>query len=257
MALAALSVSLLACTAGAPPPTANPPPRQDAGPADASVPETALDTAPALPRCRPPAGMSGSPRTIDQMVSLINALPQPVTLTCVLEALDRPLRAFATSSVISLQPASGFRSPRIFLVVANDLVVSLVPAGMGSDALEFGQFVEPTRTLKAEIHFPVSPPLSRAAPYDRIRNMNGIRGTSCRFCHPDEVPAADIDYAEAFISGAFRPNWRTLVTVADVRAEREMCDAAAEPGRCAILGALFDHGPVEQHALPDTVPTIN
>jgi hypothetical protein len=224
--------------------------------ADADVRDAAVPEAPAVPRCRPPAGVSGSPRTIDQVVALVNALPAPVTLPCLIESLDRPLQAFATHSVISLQPAAGIRSPRIFLIV-GELVMSLVPDGMGSHTLEFGQFVDATRTIKGEIGFPVEGTLDRAAPYDRILNINGTRGTSCRFCHPDEEQATSIDYARAFISGAFRPNWRTRVEIPTVREERARCDAAVEPGRCAILGALFDHGPVEQRELPETVPTIN
>jgi hypothetical protein len=233
---------------------------------DAAVPDlaaapdlAAVPDAPAVRRCRPPTGVpgvSGSPRSISEVVALVNALPPPVTLSCYLESLDRPLQAFATSSVISLQPAAGARNPRIFLI-SGKLVTSLVPVGMGSHTLEFGQFVDEARSIKAEIGFPVEPPLAPAAPYQRIMNTNGKPGTSCRFCHPNEELAAEIDYAEAYISGAFRPNWRTRVDLPAIRDERAHCDEVAEPGRCAILGALLDHGEVVQQELPETVPTIN
>jgi hypothetical protein len=226
---------------------------------DAGSGSDTAEAGPVLPRCRPPAGFTGSPRTIAEALALVNALPPPVTLACFLQSLDRPLYAFATYSVISLQPAVGSRSPRIFLFdgKAGGLVMSIVPEGMGSPALEFGQFVDDTRTIKGEIAFPVNAPLLPSAPYDKILSGRGMIGTSCRFCHPDEQRAPDIDYAEAFISGAFRPNWRTKVEITSLLSEHRRCDPAAEPGRCAILSALFDHGEVVQRELPEIVPTIN
>src|SRR5687767_916415 len=140
-----LVLGLAACDASSVPPPAT---VKDAG----SGSDTA-EVGPVLPRCRAPAGFSGSPRTIAEAIALVNALPPPVTLACFLQSLDRPLYAYATYSVISLQPAVGARSPRIFLFdgKSGGLVMSIVPEGMGSHALEFGQFVDETRTIKGEI----------------------------------------------------------------------------------------------------------
>lgn len=57
---------------------------------------------PLRPRCTPAGGVSRSPSTIAQVVDLVNALPRPLSLTCFLESLDRPLQVAASSGVISL-----------------------------------------------------------------------------------------------------------------------------------------------------------
>jgi hypothetical protein len=132
--------------------------------ADAGAPE-----APAVRRCFPPAGISGTPASIAEAVRLVNALPRPVTVECFLESLDRPLYAVATQSTISLQPAVGSRSPRIFLITSK-LIMSIVPDGKGSQLVEFGQFVDERRTLKGEIHFPVVSDVLPAEPFERIKS---------------------------------------------------------------------------------------
>ena len=116
-------------------------------------------------RCLPPSGRSGSPTSIAQTVELINALPHPVSLNCLLESLDRPLSIEATRSVISLQPAAGRRSPRLLLLFGTALSVSVVPERTGSALLEFGVFVEPAVTVKGELKFPVTEALEAAVPY--------------------------------------------------------------------------------------------
>ncbi len=222
----------------------------DAGSSDGAL-EVPPEVAPAPRRCVAPAG-KGTPATIAATVDLINSLPRPVTVECFLESLDRPLYAEATRSVISLQPALGNRSPRVFLITTG-LIMSWVPDGKGARLVEFGEFVTPTRTLKGEIAFPVMAELGPAAPYSSIKSGTG---TTCRFCHREEERALTIPFADAFISGAFRPDWRSRVELADLRNERVMCDPVAEPDRCALLRAFFDHGPVEPREFPPGVPTI-
>src|SRR5689334_21320856 len=70
----------------------------------------AMPDAPPPARCRPPSGVSGTPRTIFEVAALANALPHPLSLTCFLESLDRPLALHAAVSTISLQPAPAARS---------------------------------------------------------------------------------------------------------------------------------------------------
>ncbi len=72
------------------------------------------------PGCRAPAGVSNSPRTIDETVTLINALPKPLSLPCFLESLARPLEISASYGVFSAQPAKGIRSPRIFVISGSE-----------------------------------------------------------------------------------------------------------------------------------------
>jgi hypothetical protein len=196
--------------------------------------------------------VSTQPGSVEQVVALINSLPMPVTVPCFLETLDRPLFAMAGRGVISLQPAVSARSPRIFLL-SPKLVMTVVPEGKSGTVIEFGQYVEPGRTLKAEIGFPVEKALSVAAPFDRIRSG---AGTSCRFCHRDEEPQ-EVGGAEAFVSTALAPTFRDVIELDRVRAERQACDPSAEPFRCAVLGALFDHGEVRAGTFPPEVQPIN
>src|SRR5687768_10615887 len=46
---------------------------------------------------------SAMPRSIQEMVDVVNALPKPVELPCLLESLPRPLEVYATLSTLSAQ----------------------------------------------------------------------------------------------------------------------------------------------------------
>lgn len=222
----------------------------DAGPAPAP-----------LARCRAPDGAPTRPATIAEVMSLVNAMPQPLSLACLLETLDRPLDLSASRSLFSFQPAAGSRSPRIFIYTGTEsrpLVWTLVPEGDGAKLIEFGQFLDETRSLKGEIEFPVAAALDGGSPFTRIRDKEraGSRaGTTCRGCHADEVNAPEF-HADAFVSAALRPDDRSLLPLENLRQEHKVCDKAAEPDRCAMLSALFDHGVVREKPFPAHVPTI-
>ena len=224
----------------------------DAAADGAEVGEADAADANLAPRCRPGPGASGRPRSIEEVVQLVNSLPAPVGIDCFLQSLDRPLGVAATRSLTSLQPSVGVRSPRMFLF-SGPLVMSIVPEGKGSRLVEFGQFVGEARTLKGELAFPIAGLISPAEAFKGIRNGSG---TTCRVCHASEERAVDIGYAEAFISRALRPQDRQLVDLETVRRERAICDARVEPDRCAFLRALFDHGEVSEQNFDRTVPTI-
>ncbi len=217
------------------------------------------DRRPAARACRPPNGISARPRSIAETVDLVNALPRPVTVACFLESLERPLYLNATKSFISLQPAVGMRSPRLFLMFEG-MSLSVVPEGSGSKLIEFGQFVSAERTLKAELGTPITGLVQPGDPYrsplPTTVSPSSNRGTTCRTCHGQEERAEDIPFAEAFHSLALRPAPRTIVTLEDVRAERNACPDEDTGERCAILRALLDHGEVLPRDFPDTLPTI-
>jgi hypothetical protein len=247
------ALGLVACM-GVPAPG----PSASARDAEAAAGDSSFVPGSAGPPCRPGAGASGRPASIDETVRLVNSLPRPVTVTCLLESLERPLGAVATYSTISLQPAAGLRSPRVFLLT-DKLVMSVVVDGKGRDLLELGEYVAETRTLKGEIAFPATAAVAAGEPYRRIRSdtaSTGAKGTSCRFCHPAEEPGPEIDGAVGYVSGALKPSRRTLIPLDGVRRERQTCDPAAEPERCAFLRALFDHGEVREAAFPAAVPDI-
>jgi hypothetical protein len=209
------------------------------------------EVAPAEARCRPTGPVSASPQSIAEVVALVNALPRPLTLPCFLESLARPLAAQPIVSVVSLQPSFGARNPRIFLFW-DKLIVSVVPDGTGRSLLEMGQLVDVDRSLKAELGFPLTEPVEPGTPFARVSKGDG---TSCGFCHSGEVPAGDVGGAPSFVSTAFAPTPRALQDLSLLRHERDVCDAAAEPDRCAFLRALFDHGEVRAQAFPAGIPT--
>lgn len=201
--------------------------------------------------CAAPAGMSAA-RSISETVVLLNAMPKPVTLPCFLETLPRPLDVHATMSVFSAQPASGRRSPRLFLFV-DPLILSVVPDGTGSNLLEFGELRSETRSLKAEIEFPVLGELRSEEPFERV--VFNERGTSCSFCHQQEEPAG-VTGADGFVSQALRPRSEDRVPLTELRAEFVACDAALEPERCALLKSLFAERDVVERDFPATMSTF-
>lgn len=204
--------------------------------------------------CAAATTVVGSPRTISEAVEYINALPRPLTLDCVLERLARPLAITSTRSVVSLQPAVGSHSPRVFIFLGSELVVTITVGDMhGFDLLEFGEVVAPARSIKAEVGFPVEAPLDASAPFLRVRERGG-ENTNCAICHRGEAAAPE--YPFAFASNVLRFPVEEEVTLDALRDEHARCDPLVQPRRCARLTALFGHGPVESAAFPDDLPTI-
>jgi hypothetical protein len=195
-----------------------------------------------------------SPRTVLEVVARVNELPQPVTLPCFIESLARPLELNATESFLSAQPAVGLRSPRAF-IFSDPLIMSIAFDGIGSPLLELGEVRSGgTRSLKAEIEFPVNGELSQAAPFERILFVESF--TTCGVCHDDEQPAPDVTFTQAFESRALRPVPIERVSLDSLQYERSSCDAAREPERCALLEAVFGAGPVVDRDFPTTLPTF-
>lgn len=202
--------------------------------------------------CIPPEGVSASPTDMLQVIELINTLPHPVSIGCFLESLDRPLEAYATWSIVSAQPADGVENPRVFLLFGDTMIISVVPSGLGSEVIEFGQITEGTRALKAELHFPVSETLSPSAGFETIAHASG--GTLCRLCHAQETPFEHDVFEQAYESQALRPNPDYEVSLEATRLEYEACDAELTPERCDILRGLYAHGPVVRREFPPEMP---
>jgi hypothetical protein len=219
------------------------------------MPAAEVDAEPVCPSL--PPGISASPLTIPDAVAMANALVQqgaPLTIPCFVARLDRPLTALGVDSPFSLQPGDGRRSPRMFAILGpTKLVVSFAPAGGASDRIELAEYPTPLRSIKAEMAFPMTAPISLAEPYDRIRNATG---TVCGGCHRDEEPAPEVTVTRGFESGVFKPRPEEVVPVPEMQMQDRSCDPKQEPFRCAIFNALFDHGAVLQGDLPAAAPTI-
>jgi hypothetical protein len=206
-------------------------------------------------RCRPGPGASGTPNSIADVVTLINTLPRPVTVSCVVEALDHPLRISATSSIVSAQPAAGPHDPRIFIAMPG-LLVSVVAAGDGQNLLEFGEFEMGTAlTRKAEIIFPIEGRLAPSDPFAHLVSST-TPGSICGGCHASESLAASVDGAPIYRSIALRPLDETLVEVDALRAEWANCDASTDAERCAILDGIFAWGSPESFQFARSLPTL-
>lgn len=241
-----------------PPGSASPPepsesPPADAPPSPSGQTDSSEPIAPAR-RCVAPEGVSASPRSIPEVVDLINALPQPVSVECLLESLERPLDAYATNSFVSAQPAEGNKNPRLFLLMGDSLTISVVPTGPGSEVVEFGEYTSDVRSLKGELPFPINERIEPSAPFTHIRDERG--GTVCRLCHAEEARYSDLHFEDAFDSVAIRPNPIYNVPLAYVFAEYQACDADLEAERCAILSGLFAHGEVRFRDFPEHLPVF-
>ncbi len=200
--------------------------------------------------CKPGAGISGSPKTIEDAVALINSLPKPVTVACFIAALDRPLKANLSSSTSSAQPAVGSRSPRIFIVI-DKLNISAVPDGIGQDVVEFSYMVSETMSVKAELQFPILNNVLPQEPYSRIRYGTA---TSCGICHGVESRYTGITFADAFYSVAFQPQKGSRISLDSLRSENAKCNSTAEPKRCAIISAFLNRGSVQNYDFPSVMP---
>lgn len=202
--------------------------------------------------CAPPPGVSSSPRSIEEAVALINALPKPTRVACLVSSLDRPLRLAATSSVFSAQPAVGVRSPRIFLF-SGALIISIVPEGEGAALVEFSVLGEDLRSRKGELVFPITSEAPAGAPYEGLMFNETL--TSCGLCHGEERPDVQVGGQWSYTSRALRPRARDLVPLEALRQEADACDATAEPERCELLEVIFS-GEVREQAFPPALPTL-
>lgn len=202
-------------------------------------------------RCIAPPGVDASPETIEAALEFLNSLPEPVDLPCILEALERPLEVQASDSVFSAQPADGRRSPRVFIFY-GDLTLSVVIDGEAARLLEFAQRLNGglnLQSIKGEVEVPAQVPLSQSAPYEHV--LRGTLPTTCGFCHANEELQREIDGVPVFASFPLKPRDADLVDLEELRQEWTMCDASAEPERCAALSAMFEHGPVVHRPFPD------
>lgn len=198
--------------------------------------------------CRAPLGVSGAPETISEALVLLNTLPKPTTLECFIQALDRPLNVYFTSSAYSLQPAPEARSPRTFIQRGN-LYMSIVFGGIAMDTLEFGYRTVPSRSIKAEVVFPITRDLTEDTLFDRIARSDTT--SVCGDCHVSEAREELPGFpAGAYVSEIFEPYDLMEVDLETMRQESESCDESVEGARCALLAAFFDNGPLVKGTLP-------
>ena len=208
-------------------------------------------------RCAPGPNASGAPRSIEQVVDLINSLPKPVSVACFVESLDAPLKVFASNSVASLQLSTGPEDPRWFIFILP-LIISVTSDGPGAELLEMG-VLQPgnRRTLLGELRMPVQTDIKHALPYERISEDHG---TTCGFfCHQNEVRDPSIPFANAFVSKAIRAAADSEVTLDSLRDVLSRCKSpsgvpARTAARCELLQALLVTGRGQREDFPADMP---
>jgi len=203
-------------------------------------------------KCVAPASIKAAPRSIADITALLNALPKPVTIPCLLDVLPRPFLVNASSSQLSIQPAVDEHSPRIF-VFFDDLIVTFVPAGDGSKVVEFSEVIDNTTSVKGEIAFPVTAALAPTVAFDRVKGSSGA-STRCAACHAGETKAPASFPDGAFVSKAVKPFKSSDVPLDNLAADAAACKDEADQ-RCAILHALFE-GDVKPQAFPVEMKTL-
>ncbi len=208
-----------------------------------------------LQPCVDAAAQQANPSNIEEAVERLNSLPTPITIPCMLASLQRHIDVIATRSFLSAQPSGGEGSPRMF-VQLGDLELSVVPAGLGVDLLEFGEFVSERHTVKGEIVMPIEQPALLSAPFESILFEPGTPATSCGFCHNDESFERTVLGVPAFKSLAFQPRYNLLLSLEVVRAEYQRCDWDADPQRCEMLHSVFAFGQVREGQFDPSLPEL-
>lgn len=186
-----------------------------------------------------------SPKTMDDVTKLINALPKPLTIPCLIENLPAPLKVFSMQSSFSAQPSQSADTPRVFIVI-NKMVLSVVPTGSGRNLLEMSQIYDSTLSVKTEVSFPVTSSILASAPYERIRSGSG---TSCRSCHTSELQVSGFA-GTAFASTTLRPDSNRRIPVTDSQSAARSCNMASDPDRCKMMRAIFITGNAQDTTFP-------
>ncbi|RZA17484.1 MAG: hypothetical protein EOP10_22705 [Proteobacteria bacterium] len=196
--------------------------------------------------CTRPASIPKNPETIEAIVELINAMPKPLSVPCLIDTLDSPFYLDATDNQFSGQPAYGYENPRIFLFLGSKLIVSIVPSGPGGKVVEFGYKTSETQTIKGELEFPVTESLALDAPYTYILNRERD-GTVCGTCHFPEARAPDGFPETAYTSLLVKPLNGYDVQLETLQNLNKACETTAGE-HCPVIQSLFVRGNVQWKA---------
>jgi hypothetical protein len=173
---------------------------------------------------------------ITDVIALINELPKPLSLDCLIASLRHPLEIQATASRISAQPAISREQPRIF-IQSEGLFLSIVP---GDNLLEFGETFQETLSIKGELAFPIKETLSDNAPYVQIGPIFNQTQTRCGGpCHTPTVEHSKLGGVSVFASQIVRPNPEFRVPLEEMRAAWNNCTTLDESA-CQLYKSIFD-----------------
>jgi hypothetical protein len=189
----------------------------------------------------------GSPKTIEETVTLINSLPRPLSLGCFLNSLKAPLGVMAVNSTGSAQPAVDNANPRIF-IIRNKLVLSVATAGAGRSLLEFGELVGSSESFKGELAFPVEGTVTANQIISQMAQTTS--SSTCATCHGAERKLQHGTLGVLWSSSIVRPNTAQRVNYAYLRAQAASCGAESTAHRCDVLKAIYTKGLAEDVDFP-------
>lgn len=197
--------------------------------------------------CTGPSDSLGSPKTIEETVTLINSLPRPLSLSCFLNSLKAPLNVFAVNSTFSAQPAVDQNSPRIFIIRSN-LVLSVAAGGVGRNLLEFGEFTNSTESIKGELEFP----LEGTVTVDQIMKQisQSTNTSTCVTCHSAERKVQYNNLGQLFANKVVRPSESQRVTSSYLKSQATACNPDLNQHRCEVLNAVFSNGQGQDSSFP-------
>lgn len=187
--------------------------------------------------CVPTTLAVPKPTTIAELVNVLNSLPMPLQLPCFIKSLPSPLGMNATTSTISVQPASGYLNPRFFIML-NPLVLGVVPEGTGKYLLELSELISDTESIKGEIKFPIENKIEINSLFTRLGRHDGAPGTSCAGCHLGERES-QFQGQNVFISRAFRPSAKSQVNFETLKSLVSACGLSTTSYRCEMIRALL------------------
>lgn len=194
-----------------------------------------------------------SPQNIRELTDLINALPKPLDIPCLVRNINRPLKVNLTLSSLSAQPAVGRNSPRIFIFL-NDLIISVVPEGKGRYFLEASYLYSNQSSLKAEYEFPIVSEIDYKYPFERIQlGANPQDGTTCKGCHTGESLNNLETITNTYTSVALKPE--SNMSLLSFKAEHNNCELNnITDYRCRMIDAIFQDDQIEQVDFPSDTP---
>lgn len=180
------------------------------------------------------------PKSIKDFVDLVNALPKPLTIPCLVSVLKGPLSIYAIDNIFSAQPSAGFTSPRIF-IINTPLIISVVPDGSGKNNIELSEITSLYKSVKGDLLFPIENTLSVDEVFNRIL-VPTLNGSQCVGCHGGENRNLGTykDYM-AYETGLLTPNDQQRVPTNQLLFFKQQCSGQNDY-RCQMLKAFYNNG---------------
>lgn len=180
------------------------------------------------------------PKSIKEFVDLVNILPKPLTVPCLVSVLKGPLSIYAIDNIFSAQPSAGFTSPRIF-IINTPLIISVVPDGSGKNNIELSEITSLYKSVKGDLLFPIENTLSVDEVFNRVL-VPTLNGSQCVGCHGGENRNLGNykDYM-AYETGLLTPNDQQRVPTNQLLFFKQQCTGQNDY-RCQMLKAFYNNG---------------